>query len=121
MMVFYREYKYSVLATLFSLATFLFGLVGIVCTILAFKDGSIVGGIIFLLVAAACGYEFFTHKIANKIGDKCGEKNIKTKARYGKLYVEEHPDRYEQILAINRDFAKKYVRNVEGKIVRRKG
>ena len=61
------------------------------------------------------------NKIADNIAKKNGKKNIETKARYGKMYVEENPAQYDYICSVNEAFAKKFVRDeATGKIVKRK-
>ena len=120
-MILYRMYKYSVLATLFSAMSFTFGALGVIGAIGAFSAKSFVGGIICALIGAACLYEYFTHKIADNIARKNGKKNIETKARYGKMYVEENPAQYDYVCSVNEAFAQKFVRDdATGKIVKRK-
>ena len=75
----------------------------------------------YAVLGVACGYEYFTHKIADNIARKNGKKNIETKARYGKMYVDENPAQYEYVLSKNEAFAKKYVMDeATGKVVKRK-
>ena len=119
-MIFYRQYKYSILATLFSAMSFTFGALGLFSAYMAFVDHSYIGALILAAIGVLCGYEYFTHKIADKIAAKNGKKNIETKANFGKMYVLEHPEQYDYILSVNEAFAKKFVRNEEGKIVKRK-
>lgn len=122
-MIFYRNYKYSPLATMMSALTFAFGammLIGGAALVLGKADGSLIGGVILLVIGALFGYEFFTHKLTDKVAEKNGKKNIESKARYGLLYCNEHPESYEYILSVNEAFAKKYVRQEDGKIVKRK-
>ena len=60
-------------------------------------------------------------EILNIIARKNGKKNIETKARYGKMYVEENPAQYEYVASKNEAFAKKYVLDeATGKVVKRK-
>ena len=120
-MILYRMYKYSVLATLFSAFSFTFAFLGVVGAISLFSAGSIVGGILCAAIGVCCGYEYFTHKIADNIARKNGKKNIETKARYGKMYVEENPEQYDYVISKNEAFAQKFVRDeATGKIVKRR-
>ena len=120
-MILYRMYKYSVLATLFSAFSFTLAFIGVVGAISLFASGKIVGSILCAVLGVACGYEYFAHKIADNIARKNGKKNIETKARYGKMYVEENPAQYEYVASKNEAFAKKYVLDeATGKVVKRK-
>lgn len=53
-----------------------------------------------------------------KMSEKESEKNIRTKASYALMYCKENPEAYDQLIAENMDFARKYIRNNEGKIVK---
>ena len=118
-MILYRNYTYSPLATLFSAFSFLFAAGGIIGAIAMFSE-SIIGAILLAVIGFLCAYEYFTHKIADSIARKNGKKNIETKAGYGRMYVQQYPDQYERIAAINEAFNKKFVRDENGTIVRRK-
>ena len=119
-MILYRNYTYSPLATLFSAFSFLFAAGGIIGAIAMFSE-SIIGAVLLAVIGFLCAYEYFTHKIADNIARKNGKKNIETKARYGKMYVEENPAQYEYVASKNEAFAKKYVLDeATGKVVKRK-
>ena len=118
-MILYRNYPYSPLATIFSAFSFMFAALGIVGAIALFKE-SILGAVILGAIGLACGYEYFTHKIADSIARKYGKRNIETKARYGRMYVVQHPEQYDYIVSVNEAFANNFVRNEEGRIVRKK-
>lgn len=116
--IFYRTYKYSPLATFFSAFTFLlvlaFGFAGI-----ALFSSSVVGAVICLVIAAACAYELFAHKLADNIAEKNGKKNIETKARYGYMYVRENPQSYDYLVSVNQKFAEKYTKLDDGTVAKR--
>ncbi|MDO5139670.1 MAG: hypothetical protein Q4D71_14570 [Oscillospiraceae bacterium] len=121
--IFYRNYPYAPLATLFSAMSMFFGALlalGGVVMILNPGVGEKIGGVVMLLLGIASLYEFFTHKIADKISQKYTKKNIETKARYALNYCRQHPESYDYLVSVNQAFAQKYVRQEDGKIVRRK-
>ena len=122
-MFFYTNYKYAPRATLMSvlgnLLTLVFAVCGIAC--IASSKGSIgmiLGGI--AAIGAGVGVFLLFRKLQKKIAAKDGQKNIQTKASYGLMYVREHPEQYEYIRSVNQDFARKYIRNEAGKIVKNK-
>lgn len=121
--IFYRNYPYAPLATLFSGLSMLFGAMLVFGGIAMFLNegvGEKIAGVVMILLGALCLYEFFTHKIADKISHKYSKKNIETKAGYALQYCRQHPESYDYLVSVNQAFAQKYVRNEEGKIVRRK-
>lgn len=121
--IFYRNYPYAPLATLFSAMSMLFGAVLSVGGVVLFLNKSVgekISGVLVLALGVLCLYEFFTHKIADKISQKYTRRNIETKAGYALQYCRQHPEAYDYIVSVNQAFAQKYVRNEEGKIVRRK-
>ncbi len=119
-MVFYRVYKYSILATLMSALVFLCGagflLAG--AGMLFGVNKSIFAGIILLIIGLLFAYEFFAHKLTDKVADRLGRKNIESKARYGLMYCREHPEEYEYVRSVNKAFAEKYVMQENGEIVK---
>lgn len=116
--IIYRTYKYSPLATFFSAMTFLVALMLILGGVGLFAESK-VGAVIMILLALPCVYEVFAHKLADKIAEKNGKKNIETKARFGFQYLQEHPESYEYIASVNEAFNKKYERLDDGKIAKR--
>ncbi|MBQ8995934.1 MAG: hypothetical protein IJ091_08970 [Oscillospiraceae bacterium] len=121
--IFYRNYPYAPLATLFSAFSMLLGAVfafGGLALVLGRGVGTKIAGVLLIALGALCLYEFFTHKIADKISAKYSKKNIETKAGYALQYCRQHPESYEYLVSVNEQFAKKYVRQEDGKIVRRK-
>lgn len=121
--IFYRNYPYAPLATLFSAMSMLFGaMLSVIGLVLFFNRGvgEKIAGIIMFALGVLCLYEFFTHKIADKISQKYTKKNIETKAGFALQYCRQHPESYDYLVSVNQAFAQKYVRNEEGKIVKRK-
>ena len=116
--IIYRTYKYSPLATFFSAGSFLLAFMFIIGAAASFQD-SIVGAVILGILGLACAYECFAHKLADKIAEKNGRKNIETKARYGFRYLQEHPEAYDYIVSVNEAFNKKYQRLDDGQIAKR--
>ena len=124
-MIFYKRYPYSPKATLISAACSLFALMLVIIGVMLVKeslaDKNYVSCIIGVLIAAAAVpvHIFGSNRLSKKIADKDGLKNIKTKAKYAKLFVQSHPEAYDQLIRENAAFAKKYVRDANGKIVKR--
>ena len=101
-MIFYKTYPYSKKATT----------VSVIFSLLA-----------FMFVITAVGipiYIFGSNKLSKKIAEKEGPKNIRTKVGYAHKYVLAHPEAYDWLIKENPAFAAKYVRNENGKIVRRR-
>ncbi|MCR5782987.1 MAG: hypothetical protein K6G90_09680 [Clostridia bacterium] len=125
MIFFYKSYPYSPIATLVSLVFSLHAAALIIGGVLLFKEAVTEETYLYCLIAvllAAVGvliYIFGSKKLSAKIAEKNGMKNIKTKAKYARRFVQEHPEAYEQLIRENPDFAEKYVRDESGKIVRR--
>ena len=124
-MFFYKQYPYAPRATFVSVAFSLVSL-GFIMTAIAlflegFREKEYVNCVITVLIAAAgvAVYIFGSRKLADRIARKDGVKNLRTKAKYALRYVRTHPEAYEQMLRENPDFAAKYVRSADGKIVRR--
>ena len=71
--IFYRNYPYSPLASVFSALSMLFGVLFAVAGVAVFINGGTgekVAGIVLVLLGALCLYEFFAHKIADRISQK---------------------------------------------------
>ena len=122
MVIFYKNYPYAPRATLVSAAGSLFALLAAVFGIVLAagskgKIGMILGGVALLALAVFLFF-YVSRKLPDKISEKDSAKNIQTKASYGKLYVNEHPDQYDYIRSVNPAFAAKYTRNEAGKIVK---
>ncbi len=81
------------------------------------RAGFIIGGIALIALAVII-YIYGSRIIPDRIARKQTEKNIKTKAVYAFRYCMENPEAYEQLIVENKNFASKYIRNDEGKIVR---
>ncbi len=124
-MIFYKQYNYAPRATFVSVLFGVIALVFILCAIALFKDGlsskqymnCLVA--VVLVAAGILTYVYGGRRLPDKIAAKDGPKNIRTKAKYALRLVREHPEYYEQMLRENPDFAAKYVRNENGKIVKR--
>ncbi|MBR3354634.1 MAG: hypothetical protein IKG47_04670 [Oscillospiraceae bacterium] len=121
--IFYRNYPYAPLATFFSAMSMFLGAVcafGGLALVLNRGVGEKIAGVVMILLGAACLYEFFTHKIADNIAQKHTKKNIETKARFALNYCRQHPEAYDYLVSVNQAFAQKYIRQEDGKIVKRK-
>ena len=121
--IFYRNYPYSPLASVFSALSMLFGVLFAVAGVAVFINGGTgekVAGIVLVLLGALCLYEFFAHKIADRISQKYSKRNIETKARFALNYCRQHPEAYDELVIVNQAFAQKYIRDETGRIVRRK-
>lgn len=125
-MLFYTKFPYSPKATAVS---FISSLLSLFCVILGVAAaGSAYNGkepveylyALLFFAAAILLFIFCSRKLARKIAEKDGNKNIRTKAKYGRLYVLSHPNDYDWMVRENPAFAPKYVRNEEGIIVKRK-
>ena len=121
-MIFYKSYKYSPKATLVSLFGSLGALI-FVCIGAAMVFGSggnipvIVGGVPVIALGVFL-FVYVSRKLPDKIAAEDGPKNIRTKAGFALTFVREHPEQYDYIRSINPDFAAKYTRNEQGKVVR---
>ena len=56
--------------------------------------------------------------IKDKMAEKEGDLNIRTKAAYALMYCNQNPEAYDQLIQENPAFAAKYEKNEEGKIVK---
>ncbi len=124
-MIFYKRYTYAPRATFisvfFSLLALMLVIIGVMLAVQEFKDGRIATCVVGVLIAAAAipTFIFGSRKLADKVAKKDGVKNIYSKAKYAKLFLQSHPEAYDEIVRKNADFAAKYVRNEAGKIVKR--
>ena len=132
LVVFYKNYPYapkstalSALCTLVELIALLFA----VCLIAMFgketgalyhKPLAIVGGVALALLAVAC-YVFAYRKAVPAMAEKETEKNIRTKAKFARLYCQNHPEAFEELQSVNAAFAQMYTRDESGRIVKKRG
>ena len=118
-------YRYSPIASLVYMGFDYLSLGFVVIGIILFKETfvekdylscliSVLIVAVGVLIAVLC-----SNKLSAKIAEKNELNNIKTKAKYAKLFVEDHPEAYEQMIRENPDFAEKYVRDESGNIVSR--
>lgn len=126
MVVYYRYYQYSRLATLVSVTSsalaFSSAFIGAILTAGFFKDYNavyIVSGI-GLLALAAFLYFYCSKVLSAKINAKAAPKNIKNKVPYTLIYCREHPEEYDELAKVNPAFGEKYMLTDEGKVVKRK-
>ena len=124
-MIFFKNYPYAPKATfvsvLFSLIALFFAYLGIGTVLEFYPEQDYASCIIGVLLAlpAIPLYIFGSRKLSKKIAEKEGPKNIRTKAKYALKFVRDHPEQYEQVASDNPEFARKYVRDAFGKIVKR--
>ena len=124
-MIFYTRYPYAPRATFVSAV---FGILAFVFFISAFavqKDAipaKDYANCLIGVASAVCGvliYIFGSRKLAGRIAKKDGPKNIYTKARFAYAFVCSHPEAYDELILKNPAFAAEYVRDANGKIVKR--
>ena len=123
--IFYRSYPYAPKATMISalsyVGMFLTAVGGIVCFALSRENWLLIPlGILLIGAAVFFGIVSFGHKYTDRLAQEETDRNIRTKASFARNYCRAHPEAYEWLQAQNPDFAMKYVRNEEGKIVKRK-
>ena len=122
--LFYKMYTYAPKATgisvLSSIASILVFVGAIACIYVV--PGPVLNWVLAVVVFALAVFLFVycSRILPDKIAEKESEQNITTKARYALIYCKEHPEAYEDLVAKNKDFAEKYMRNETGKIVKRK-
>ncbi|MBR1757560.1 MAG: hypothetical protein IJ744_02380 [Lachnospiraceae bacterium] len=118
-MIFYRVYRYAPSATAFSVLCSLIGY-GCVVGAISLIAGALIIPAILVGAIGAFFIIYLGHTVADKIAEKNGKKNIETKAKYARIYCGEHPEAYEYLRSINPDFAAKFTRDENGKIVKMK-
>ncbi len=124
-MIFYKSYTYAPRATLisalFSLLSLMCAIIGIMLFVQSINDKAIPGCVLGAIIALAAipAYIFGSVRLSKKIAEKDGKKNIMTKARYALMFVRQHPEAYDMLAKENADFAAKYVKDQNGKIVKR--
>ena len=121
--VFYKMYTYAPKATCLSVLSSVFSIISFIGAIACFYtiSGSMKYILAVLLLALAVFLFVYCSRILpDKVAEKESEKNITTKARYALIYCKEHPEEYAAIAAVNEAFARKYMLNEAGKIVKRK-
>ena len=122
--LFYKMYTYAPKATCVSVISSLasiFAFIGAIACIYV-VSGPVLNWVLAVLLFALAVFLFVycSRKLPDKLSEKESEKNITTRARYALIYCKEHPEAYETLVAQNKDFAGKYMRNETGKIVKRK-
>lgn len=122
MMIFYKSYQYAPIATLVSGLSSALAVCAVLGGLALFgiRGGSalkMVGGVVLIALAAFLFF-YCSRTLPDKMSEKESEKNIRTKASYALMYCKENPEAYDQLIAENMDFARKYIRNNEGKIVK---
>lgn len=123
-MFFYKNYKYSTLATLVSGIS---SLGAVVLFILGCFGGSLIDSkpikIVVMVISIAAAFFIFVYCsriLPDKIAEKDFAKKIKTSAAVALLYCNDHPDEFDAIAAENPNFAAKYRKDENGKIVKNK-
>jgi hypothetical protein len=120
--MFYKVYRYSTKATIFSVLTSAAALIFALLAILSFKSfESIVMkvlGTVVCLAAAVFFFGYLSRIYADKIAENDFEQKIKTSVSVALLYCRDHPEQFEEIAAGNDEFAAKYCKNEKGKIVK---
>ncbi len=118
----YRSYPYAPLMSFCSgltafgaLLFFCFGILSVLNLSLIWK----LTGVLEIAFAAFLFFIVYKKKIPNK-AEEISKKNIETKVIYALQYCRVNPDAYDEIAFINKNFADKYERNEEGKIVKKK-
>lgn len=119
----FRLYPYSPLATLISVIGTFGSFAAAAAALFCFMDvkqnaGYAVGGIVFAALAVFLFF-YVGRRCADKAAEVFGAKNIRKKAGYANSYCREHPEAYDMLIEENPDFAAKYIRRSDGKIVRR--
>ena len=121
MIFFYKSYPYAPSMTFCSAMTS-FGILLCACFGIALITNlsaiSIIG--VLLIALAAFLYLYVYRKIIPNKAEEITKKNIETKTGFALQYCRANPQEYEAIAAVNQEFAAKYERNEEGKIVKRK-
>ena len=121
MVFFYKSYPYAPSMTFCSAMTS-FGILLCVCFGIALITNlsaiSIIG-VLLIVLAVFLYFDVYKKRIPNK-AEEITKKNIETKVGFALQYCRTNPDAYEEIAAVNQDFAAKYERNEDGKIVKRK-
>ena len=114
MMIFYKNYQYAPIATLVSGLSSVLAVCAVIGGLALFgiRGGSA------LIALAAFLFFYCSRTLPDKMSEKESDKNIRTKASYALMYCKENPEAYDQLIAENMDFARKYIRNNEGKIVK---
>ena len=126
MVVYYRYYQYSRLATLVSVTSsalaFSSAFIGAILTAGFFKDYNVVYIVsgIGLLALATFLYFYCSKVLSAKINAKAAPKNIKNKVPYTLIYCREHPEEYDELAKANPAFGEKYMLTDEGNVVKRK-
>lgn len=121
MVFFYKSYPYAPAMTFCSALTSFGALLCLCFGIVLVINLSAISVIGALLIALAVFLYFDVYKkIIPKKAEEMTKKNIETKAGYALQYCRANPQAFEEIAAVNQEFAEKYERNQDGKIVKRK-
>ena len=121
MVFFYKSYPYAPSMTLCSALTML-GTILCVCFGIVLIINLSVLSVIGVLIAALGAFLYFYvyRKIIPEKAEDITKKNIETKVGFALQYCRANPQDYEAIAAVNQEFAAKYERNEDGKIIKRK-
>ena len=117
----YKVYNYSAKATiaanLFLFGSILVGGIGI-CFATSIASEPVKGILGIILIAAAIFLYVSTRKIPDKIAEEDFEKNIRTSVRLAVNYCSRNPAKFDEVCAINPEFAAKYTKNEKNRIVK---
>lgn len=79
--------------------------------------GAIIGAIVLVVFAVVC-YLYVYRKLVPKMAETETERNVRTKANFANIYCQSHPEAFDELREINADFAAKYMRDENGRIVK---
>ncbi len=123
-MIFYRSYPCAPKATLISgFANIVGYLAAIMAIVMATQIPSkpiYLVPFILLTVIAAFLIIYVGRKLTDKLAGPETEKNIATKPRFAQAYCNYHPDEFERIAELNPEFAAKYEKTEDGRVIKRK-
>ena len=120
----YNRYEYSFKATVVSFIGGAGGLAFIFLAVEVFRGGMEIkdsGECARAVLWAVLGVIFY-YQVSKKLAKKIAEKEWSKKVRDASFcyqYALEHPEYYDKFVRANKEFAAKYVRTADGKIVRR--
>lgn len=124
MTIFYRYYRYSGLATFISIIANIGAVVSILaaayCVLIV--ENRVMGislGIILALLAAFL-FVYVGRIMTDRLSKKWGEKNVERKVLVAYEYCHDNPEEYDRVATLNPKFAQKYMKDENGRIVKRK-
>ena len=124
MVIFYKNYPFSPLATLISALANVVGLFAAIGAIflitLVRSNAAILIPAVLLAALAVFLIVYVGRKMTDKLSEKWSDQNIRTKPRFAYQYCMQHPEAYQQLAEINPEFGAKYMINEKGKIAKRK-